>query len=197
MPSMDDGYSVVNLGFNFAYFRKTYTQVSISSNGYVCMGDNSLCGQTSRPAPHEILVGLNYDLDTRRSGSGQIYFKDTSPDSSDFKSAKDYVNLLNSMFLPTNVFVIAYDNVLPYNTASSSRTNFTIFLLSDNVNSYAIFKYVSCPTDLSVNSLSGLNHKNELGNLQEISINKGQECTSSNVNQTGLWVWNNEPNGCN
>jgi hypothetical protein len=187
MFHQDDGYLVVNLGFNFTYFSKTFTQVSISSNGYVCMGDNSLCGQTSRPSPHDILVGLNYDLDTRQPGSGQIYYQDVSSDSIDFLLAKGYVNLLNSTFLPTNVFMITYDNVLPYNTTSSSKTNFIIFLLSDNLNSYVIFKYISCPNDLSVLAKSGLDYENE-GKLKEIIIKDSQQCISSNVLKAGIWV---------
>ena len=187
MDSIDDGYFAVNLDFNFTYFRKTYTQVSISSNGYVCMGYNLLCGQITRPSPHEILVGLNFDLDTRRSGSGQIYYQNVSSDSIDFTSAKDYVNLLNSTFLPTNVFMITYDNILPYNTGLWNLTKFEIFLLSNNENSYVIFKYISCPTEIYL-SLSGLNHICDSGNLGEIIFNNSQLCTASNVNQTGVWI---------
>ena len=187
MFQVDDGFLVVNLGFNFAYFSKTYTQVSISSNGYVFMGANSLCGQTSRPSPHDILVGLNYDLDTRRSGSGQIYYQDVSSGSIDFLSAKDYVNLLNSTFLPTNVFMITYDNVLPCNTASLNKTKFQIFLLSDNVKSYVIFKFTSCPTDLTLRGVPGLTH-NYNDNLRQLIIPENHHCTSSNIGQSGVWV---------
>jgi hypothetical protein len=187
MVPMDDGYLFVNLGFNFTYLTKTYTQVCISSNGYVCMGANSLCGQTSRPTSQDILVGLNYDLDTRRPGSGQIYYQDVSSDSSDFKLAKDYVNLLNSMFVPSNVFMITYDNVLHFNTGLWNQTKFQIFLLSDNIKSYVIFQYITCPSDLKVLAKSGLNYE-YVGKTKEIIIEDSQQCNSSNVLRAGIWV---------
>lgn len=164
--------------------------MSISSNGYVCLGKNSNCSAISRPSPHDILVGLNYDLNTERKGSGQIYYQQLSSNGEDFKSAKEYVNRLNPMTLtlPTNVFMITYDDVLPYDTSSLSLTKFQLFLLTETIKSYIIFKFISCPAGISANSLSGLNHKKNEGNLQEIIINDGQQCTSTNVNQTGIWV---------
>jgi hypothetical protein len=187
MPAVDDEYLVVSLCFKFAYFSKTYTQVSISYNGYVCMGDNTLCGKISTPSSNDILVGLNYDLDTSRIGSGQIYYQVLSSESVDFLLAKDYINLLDSIFIHMNVFMITYDNVLPFHKASSSKTTFKIFLLSDNFKSYVIFKYTSCPSDLSVLAKSGLNYEN-LGKFKEIIIEDGQQCNSSNVLKAGLWV---------
>jgi hypothetical protein len=81
--------------------------VSISTNGYVFLGENS-------NMPYDILVGLNYDLDTSRPGSGQIYYKSLTSNSFDFKSFKTYLNLFDPYFEPTNIFMITYDNVLPY-----------------------------------------------------------------------------------
>ncbi len=101
---MNDDYKVVNLDFTFVYFGKSYTQVSISSNGYVCMGINPACGNQMRPSPHDILVGLNYDLDTTRNGSGQIYYKNLN----DSTLASLYVNLLDPSFVPKNIFMITY-----------------------------------------------------------------------------------------
>ena len=72
---MDEGYEVVDLGFTFKYFWSDYTPVSISPNGYVCLGDNSECYSFKRPSPYDILIGLNCDLDPTREGSGQIYYK--------------------------------------------------------------------------------------------------------------------------
>ena len=64
---MNDGYAAVNLGFNVIYNGKEYAQVSISSNGYVCLGENTLCGSATRPTSYyDILVGLNYDFDTKK-----------------------------------------------------------------------------------------------------------------------------------
>jgi len=179
---MDDNYTIANIDFEFVYFGKSYTQVTISPNGYVCFGINPACIYRDRPSPHDILVGLNYDLNTKRNGSGQI-----------FKSLKDstmaslYVNLLDPQFVPKNIFMITYDNVLPYETSSNSRVSFQIFLLTDSIKSYVIFKYTSCPNDLTLEASSGLNSNNN-GNLTEILIPQDQECSLSNVKQKGVWV---------
>ena len=144
------GYYVANLDFTFVYFGKSYTQVSISSNGYVCMDINTACGNRMRPSPYDILVGLNYDLNSMRDGSGQIYYKNIN----DSTYVSLYVNLLDSSFVPKNIFMITYDNVLPYETSSNSRVSFQIFLLTDSIKSYVIFKYTSCPIDLTLNAVT-------------------------------------------
>jgi hypothetical protein len=187
---MDNVYSVVNLGFTFKYFERDYIQVSISTNGYVCLGNNSACSSKIRPSPHDILVGLNYDLNSSRKGSGKIYYKLLDSNSSDFKSSQMYLNLFNSKFEPVNIFMITYDNVLSLRTSSSSRTSFQIFLSTSDSgrNSFVLFKFFSCPADLFLYSLSGLNYKNIVGNLQEVKIVDGQQCRGSNVGQTGVWV---------
>jgi hypothetical protein len=180
---MSYGYTVVSIGFDFFYFGKTYTQVTISHSGYVCLGENVHCNNTKRPLPYDILVGLNYELNTRRNGSGQIFYENLN----DSTIVTLYVNLLNFTFVPKNIFMITYENVLPFDPSFNSRVSFQIYLLTDSVNSYVIFKYTSCPTDLTLNAPSGLN-SNKSGKLVEISIPKNKECSSSNVKQKGVWV---------
>jgi hypothetical protein len=185
---MISDYKVVDLGFTFQYFWSDYTQVSISSNGYVCLGNNSKCYSSTRPSPFDILIGLNYYLDSRREGSGQIYYKRLDSNSLDFKSAKIYLNLFNPEFEPQQIFMITYDNVLPYyKYASNSMTSFQIYLSTDSVKSFVAFKFKSCPTDLELKA-SGLNYIGIDGSLQEVIIPNDQQCIGSNVGQTGVWV---------
>jgi hypothetical protein len=177
---MDDNYTVVDLSFTFVYFGKSYTQISISSNGYVCFGENEKCTNNKEPLTDDILIGLYYDLDTKRNGSGQIYYKNLN----DSTMASLYVNLLDPSFVPKNIFMITYDNVLPYlESGSDSPVSFQIYILTDSIKSYVIFKYTSCPDELSMRS-SGLN----INKKEEISIPKSQKCSLSNVKQKGVWV---------
>ena len=164
--------------------------MSISSNGYVCLGDNnSKCDWSIRPSPHDILVGLNIDLNPRRKGSGQIYYKRLDSNSLDFASAKIYLNLFNPDFEPQQMFMITYDNVLPYyKYASTSVTSFQIYLSTDFVKSFVTFKFKSCPKDLEYYVSSGLNYKRIDGRFQEVIIADGQQCSGSNVGQVGVWV---------
>jgi len=173
----------VNLGFTFIYFSKTYTQVTISSNGYVCLGENINCGNLTRTSPFDILIGLNGDLDTI---NGQINFQNVNEISSKF-TAPTYVHLLNFAFVPTNIFLITYDSVLPNSKSFNTGVSFQIFLATDSVNSYVTFKYTSCPSDLNSYSSSGLKYNNG-GKSEELFINNNQQCNSSNVRQTGVWV---------
>jgi hypothetical protein len=158
--------------------------VSISSNGYVCLGDNSECYRQSRPTPFDILIGLNIDLNPTREGSGQIYYKRLDSNSIYFKS----FNLFNPGFEPQQIFMITYDNVLPYSYRSTSIRSFQIYLSTDFVKSFAAFKYKSCPKDLALEASSGLNYKRINGSLQEVIIPNGQQCTGSNVGQAGVWA---------
>ena len=80
-------------------------------NGYVCLGINSACNQVIRPSPHDIIVGLNYYLDPTRNESGKIYYKNLTIDTTEFTYNKMYVNLMNPNFLPTNAFMITYNEV--------------------------------------------------------------------------------------
>ena len=181
---MDEGNELVDLGFTFKYIGTEYTQVSISSNGYVCLGYNYECGGTTPPSPHDILIGLNIKLDPKREGSGQIYYKRLDSNSIYFKS----FNLFNPGFEPQQIFMITYDNVLPYDSFLKSVTSFQIYLSTDFVKSFVTFKLKSCPTGLTLQSSSGLNYKRINGSLQEVIIANGQQCTGSNLGQAGVWV---------
>jgi hypothetical protein len=180
----------VELGFTLAYCDKSYTQVTISRNGYVCLGNNSLCSSQIRPTPYDIIVGLNYDLNVKKIGSGQIYFKRLDSESTFFKLSQNYVSLLNSAFLAKHVFMITYDDVLTTHlTDFSSRAWFQIFLVTDTEQSYVILKYKSCLANQILTASSGLNHNNVMLKLfQQVNLAAGQECISSNVGIKGVWV---------
>jgi hypothetical protein len=175
--------------FAFKYIGTEYTQVSISSNGYVCLGNNSKCHSFTRPSPCDLLIGLNCDLNPKREGSGQIYYKKLDSNSFDFTSAKIYLNLFDPEFEPRQIFMITYDNVLPHlSSVSTSVTSFQIYLSTDSIQSFVIFKFRSCPKDLMLETSSGLSYKGIDGNLKEVIITNGQQCIGSNVGQTGVWV---------
>jgi hypothetical protein len=191
ITSTNNGFSVASLGFTFKYFERNYTKVSISSNGYVCLGYNLVCGiNKTRPVPYDIIVGLNHDLDPTREESGQIYYKKLELNSIDFNTTKAYLNLYDPDFEPVNIFMITYENVLPNATNSTSRTSFKIFLSSSDPiqKSFVSFKFSSCPTDIFLEASSGLNYKTSIDNFKEAKINDGQQCTGSNVEQTKSWV---------
>ncbi len=177
-------YKVLDIGFTFKYFGREYTQVSIGSSGFVCLGNNSECdGYNQRPSPNDILIGLNSYLNPTREGSGQIYYKQLNSNSIYFKS-------LSPGLEPQQMFMITYDNVLPFSPYSTSLTSFQIYLSTDSVKSFVTFKFKSCPKDLKYDYYhsSGLNYIGIDGELQEVIIPNGQQCSGSNDGQAGDWV---------
>ena len=156
----------------------------------MCLNENKACGNIERPVQHDILVGLNYDLNPRKDQSGQIHFQQINSTSANFNLAKTSVNLLKLELAPTNVFMITYNEVTASNLSSTSRVSFQILLIADKVAKkyFVTYKYKSCPTDLTFKASSGLNYKNYDGSLVEIIIGEGEQCTESNVGQTGVWA---------
>jgi hypothetical protein len=189
IPASDDLNTIINnypFFNNFYYFGNQFYQFIISTNGYICLDSNSQCGQPSRPEGN-VIVGLNYDLDTTRLGSGQIYYDNLNSESSYFKMAQQYVNIINSVYVPTFTLMITYDRVLPHLVSSTSLTSFQIFLSLNSIQSYVIFHYTSCPTDLELLAPSGLDHKVGESFYHMASITNW--CNSSNVAQPGVWVF--------
>ena len=180
----DQGYFIASLGFTYTYCGTAYTQVTVNTNGYVCLGSNTLCAADTRPTVHNILVGLNKDLNTA-SGSGQVYYQSISSGTY-FTTATTYTNTLYPSFVPTNGFMITYDGVYPYSFVSAAIVvSFQIFILTDGSTSYVVFSYTNCATGASQAANSGLSINNG-GSLVEKVISN--ECTSSNVGVTGVWV---------
>lgn len=195
----------INLGFEFTYFNTVYTEIKININGFVCFGknkacddeDNSCMGSRStlqRPYPHDLLVGLNFCLSTvpQHHPSGRIYFERlNSVTNSDYTLVKSYINVLNPSFSPSNMFLIVFDEVWPYyasNYVAETPASFQIFLSSNSTMSFVLFKYTSCLKGQTLFASSGLNHDNG-GILEEVNIVDGEQCTGSNVNQKGVWVF--------
>jgi hypothetical protein len=136
-----------------------------------------------------MLVGLNFDLDSGRSESGQIYHQTLNPSSTFFQSASDTVKLMNPAIEPTNIFMITYDAVLTYDDYAYDATykaTFQIFLLTNSSSSYVIFQYTSCLNGESLLAPSGLIYY-YAGIWQQDEITN--PCSSSNVNSIGIWVF--------
>ncbi len=163
--------------------------MSIYFDGYVCLGENRNCHLDQKETPHDALVGLYYDLDPNRVGSGQIYYKLLNSYTFEFKSTKACLNIHNPEFEPSEIFMITYDRVLSTNLKTDSRFSFQIFVSTDLLkNSIVSFKYTLCPTDINLKGTSGLNYKKYDGTLKIVKIDDDQQCTGSNVNQKGVWI---------
>ena len=183
--NLDDGVCYTILGFTYTYMPTAYTQISISTNGYVYIGINSECSLITRPSPFNILIGLNRDLNLNRNGA--IYFQAINSGTL-FDTATSNLNLLYPSIVQTNGFLVTYDDVKPYGSVSGAVASFQVFLLIDGSSSsspYAVFSYTSCLSGLAVLAFSGINYKNAGTLIERYIIN---QCTSSNVGVTGVWA---------
>ncbi len=151
----------------------------------MCFGYNSDCADIERPTLTNMLVGLNFDLNSGQSGSGQIYYQTLNPSSAFFQSATEKVKLLNPAIEPTNIFMITYDAVFQHMNAFNDAS-FQIFILTDSSSSYVIFQYTSCLNGETLRAPSGLIYY-KTGTWQQDEITN--PCSSSNVNSIGIWVF--------
>ncbi len=179
-PRGDDNFGSVAINFNFNYFGTYFSQVNIYTNGYVNFDSKSN------------ISALRSDLDTRKGGG--IYYQNLNSQSSDFNSIKSDLNRLESNFVPTNIFRIKYDNVPKYNGASpgSLRASFQIVLASYATKSYVLLKYTSCLSGATLSETLGLYYLSS-STGQQMSNTISSPCSSSNVNQTGTWVFDVSP----
>jgi len=170
----------VPINFNFNYFGRSYSQLTIITNGFVRFDALN----TSLIAYGYSISGLNYDLITA-STSGGIYYQNLNVQSSEFNSIKSDLNRLNAAFVPINLFRITYDNV-PLFSSSSSIVSFQIILANDATKSYVLLKYASCAVG-SPYTTPGVYYLSSSG--QQMSNKISNPCTSSNVNLLGTWVF--------
>jgi hypothetical protein len=179
----DDNYGSVLINFNFNYYGTFFSQLAMSTNGYINF-DNANSATSGNA-----ISALNYDLDTRARGG--IYYQNLYSQSSDFNSIKSDLNRLNSNFVPTNLFRITYYNVPNYGSGAYIAS-FQIILASDASKSYVLLKYTSCLTGLlSASTAQGLYYLSSNG--QQMSNTFTSPCNSSNVNLGGTWVFDVSP----
>jgi hypothetical protein len=161
------------MNFNFNFFGRSYSLLSISTNGYVSFNSSNS------------IYALNYDLDTRLIGGG-IYYQNLDWRSNEFNSIKSTINRLNSVFNPTNLFRITYDNVFAHRS-SSLIASFQIIFASSSFSSYVLIKYTSCLSNRTLSTPPGIYYT--LSNGKQTSSLISNPCFSSNVNLIGTWVF--------
>jgi hypothetical protein len=177
----DDNSGPVLINFNFNYFSQSFTQLTISTNGFVYFS----LGSTSGSAYGNSISALNYDLDTRTSGG--IYYQNLNSQSNAFNSIKSDLNRLDASFVPTNLFRITYDNVPNYGSGSYIAS-FQIILAGSSSKSFVLLKYTSClSSSFSIGATPGLYYLSANG--QQLSNQITNPCTNSNVNLAGTWVF--------
>jgi PKD repeat protein len=117
-PSGDDGEAVAGIGFTFSYLGVNYTQVRISTNGWISLNqststypyDNSLLFSVSQP--NTTLAPWWDDLS---AVGGNVYYKTEGS-------------------APNRVFTVEWRNVRAYYTGATAQLNFQVKLFETSSN---------------------------------------------------------------
>lgn len=113
-PSGDNAQTDVNLGFSFTYLGTSYSQVRISTNGWLSLNlsgdvstshDNTLLFSTSTPA---VALAPWWDDLSADANSSIVYITEGTA--------------------PERVFTAEWKNILAYNTGATARLNFQVKL---------------------------------------------------------------------
>ncbi len=169
----------VLINFNYSYFGRSYSQVTVNTNGFVWFSTGNW------------IPALIYYLDTRTSGG--IYYQNLNSQSSDFASIKSDINRRDASFVPTNIFRVTYLNV-PYIGQTSHIVSFQIVLASDASKSYVLLKYATCLSSAySIRTRPGLGYMSAGMEKPMYYHQISNPCTSSNVNLPGTWVFDVPP----
>ena len=181
----DDNAQQLSLGYTFSYFGQNYQSLFADTNGFLLFKSSTQCCTGVPPPINSVTINaLNYDLRTSNgAGTSGIWYK--TPSANDLTSIKSDISRLNSSFVPTNGFQIAWNNV-PSLTGGLTAT-FLISLASDSSSDYVVLKYYNCLNGATLRSTPSLNYQDLSGVSKTWQITN--PCTSSNVNLAGTWVF--------
>ena len=191
----DDTSGILPLNFSFNYFKVNYTQVKISTNGYLVFSPINITCYITRPIPTNSIIAYNIDLYVNSGSGGGTYYNYISPFSNEMASLQLIINLVDQSFVPKNAFEVIWFNVTDYgsrNLLDYGSTRLKISLATDFQNSYVLIQNMLCFNNLVLNSIPGLNCINSSGTLREIpNTNKSsnEPCISSNVGKAGTWIF--------
>ncbi len=131
----DDSSEVVQLPFSFKYYGTTYNSITVCSNGWIALGDQSSSHALSNvplpdpSSPNNMIAGVWDDLNPVATGSGKIYY---------------YSDTQNHRF------IVEYDNVYHYGSTSPEKFEIILYDPSNDPtltgDGEIIVQYASKPT---------------------------------------------------
>jgi hypothetical protein len=158
LPLTDDSKALVDLGFTVPYSLVDYTQVSVSSNGYMRMGDVDASNAFNTMASGGIYLNLigPFWEDLNPSDGGAIYYQTDG-------------------VAPTRTFTLEYNAVPRYNGAATVTAQTVLYEGSGNIE----FKYGT--SSIGFDSASIGITISPGGSDNYISVSPGEPATSSST----------------
>ena len=183
-----------SLNFQFSYFQRNYTSLTINTNGYITfrLYPLSYTIDPNRPTLSDTIAPYNFYFNSLRSGN--IFYRITT-EYSDLLFIESEINqLLNlqASFKASQAFILTFDRIMTKNNKIFKAMSFQTILSSNkNCNeSYLTINYNSCVTNdtdninLPYSGFDCVNSTNQL--IENLIINP---CNSSNVGITGKWIF--------
>jgi hypothetical protein len=110
----DDGYAVVPIGFTFPFYEQEFTQVCVSSNGYLQFGEASSYSNNTTlgdpAAPNNIIAALWDDFNPALGGS---------------------ISYTTRGVAPTRQFIVTWDNLRQSDPADTATCSFQAVIKED------------------------------------------------------------------
>lgn len=132
-----------------------------------------------------------YMYDFKSSSGGNIYYRQIADTATLSTIGTEITNSLYTSFTPNNAFVFTWNAVKPFASISGTGS-FQIIFTTDGTLSYVVLYYTSCMvSDGRANSV-GLPYSTfEFQNANSVLVRNdfSSPCTSSNVNQNGIWIF--------
>ena len=132
-----------------------------------------------------------YMYDFLSSSGGHIYYRLITDVTIITTIGTEISSSLSTPFAPNNAFVFTWKAVKPFASISGTGS-FQIIFSTDGTLSYMTLYYTSCmPSDGRANSV-GLPYSTfEYQNANNVLIRNdfSNPCTSSNINQNGIWIF--------
>lgn len=180
----DDCQWTIPLGFSYYYFTQFYTDIIITSNGYVSFGSIGL--SISVPASSNSISAYNYDLAT--STCGTLWYRSIT-DSTTLTKISSQINSYYApvtSFTATNAFVATWDHICRLSSPGLYGT-FQIIIATDGVQHYLMINYGTL--DYSCYASGSFYQYIDANNVVVKNLLPTTPQSSSNVNFNGKWIY--------
>jgi len=196
LPKYDDNFEgPIELGVSFPFFKNVFSEIYINTNGYVSFLSPINKNLLPKQNPISIPLISPFWSDINTVVGGRIYYRESSS-ASDLNQAKnDIANIYSTVFNPSRVYIITWDQVAAYDGNSSMNNTFQLVMATDGKLSFLVFNYgiISWPnSQFTMNSFFGYNAGDNINYYSypdSFTNNITNVERKSNVNIPGKWIF--------
>ena len=128
-----------NFSFDFPYFDKNFTNLSISLNGYVAF-NYSLESYTKNKAPFDANVIAPLNLAFKSSENGSVFYRQIHNHTQLNRIASE----IGQFYSPTSAFIVTWESVEFVSNLYNQSFSFQMVISTDGFYSYLTANYKNC-----------------------------------------------------